>query len=93
MVTVSDPGPGFDPALAAIIANDGGRHGLSLIRAACDDVRWLGRGNVCQMLLRQPPAEEVAKARRQSSTSSRLRRSQVLAVAKAMTQRRAAEGD
>lgn len=93
VVTVSDPGPGFDPALAAIVINDGGRHGLSLIRAACDDVRWLGRGNVCQMLFRQPPVEEVATAKRQSSTSSRLRRSQVLAAAKAMTQRRAAEGD
>lgn len=91
VVTVSDPGPGFDPALASVMGNDGGRHGLPLIRAACDDVRWLGRGNVCQMLFRQPPAEEIAKVRRQSSTSSRLRRSQVLAAAKAMTQRRVAD--
>lgn len=92
VVTVSDPGPGFDPMLVDALNNDGGRHGLSLIRAACDDVRWLGRGNICQMLFRQPPAEEIVKVRRQSSTSSRMRRSQVLAAAEAMTQRRVADG-
>lgn len=93
VVTVSDPGPGFDPLLVDAISNDGGRHGLSLIRAACDDVRWLGRGNVCQMLFRQPPAEEVAKAKRRSGTSSRLKRSQVLAAAEEINQRRVADGD
>ena len=91
VVTVSDPGPGFDPMLVDAVSNDGGRHGLTLIRAACDDVRWLGRGNVCQMLFRQPPAEEVAKARRQASTSTRLRSKQVQEAAKLLSQRRVAE--
>lgn len=55
VVTVSDPGPGFDP----VIASAGQdvlqmRSGLFLIKAACDDVHWLGRGNVCQMVFRQP---------------------------------------
>lgn len=94
VVTVSDPGPGFDPMLVdAARANDGARHGLALIRAACDDVRWLGRGNVCQMLFRQPPAEELAKARRQTSASTRLRRTQVLAATRTPGERRVAEGD
>jgi CheY-like chemotaxis protein/anti-sigma regulatory factor (Ser/Thr protein kinase) len=93
VVTVSDPGPGFDPLLVEASNNDGGRHGLALIRAACDDVRWLGRGNVCQMLFRQPPAEEVAKARRGTSTSSRLRSKQVQAAARTLSPRRVAEGE
>src|SRR5208282_4069286 len=59
VITVSDPGPGFDPTIAEIGKDEAHRRrGLYLIRAACDDARWIGRGNVCQMIFRQPPAEE-----------------------------------
>lgn len=60
VVTVSDPGPGFDPILTEMVADEAHRRrGLYLLRAACDDARWLGRGNVCQMLFRQPLPEEM----------------------------------
>lgn len=60
VVTVSDPGPGFDPVLTEMVADEAHRRrGLYLLRAACDDARWLGRGNVCQMLFRQPLPEEL----------------------------------
>lgn len=59
VVTVSDPGPGFDPVFTEMVADEAHRRrGLYLLRAACDDARWLGRGNVCQMLFRQPRPEE-----------------------------------
>jgi CheY-like chemotaxis protein len=70
VITVSDPGPGFDPTIAEIAKDEAHRRrGLYLIRAACDDARWIGRGNVCQMIFKQPPAEErqeqpVVEARR-----------------------------
>jgi hypothetical protein len=44
------------------------RRGLYLLRAACDDTRWLGRGNVCQMLFRQPMADELANKRETTVT-------------------------
>ena len=73
VITVSDPGPGFDPAIAAIAQDDGHRRrGLYLIRAACDDARWIGRGNVCQMVFRQPPAEERAAAPESAPAARRL---------------------
>lgn len=57
VVTVSDPGPGFDPMIAGFGSEDPHqRSGLFLIKAASDDVHWLGRGNVCQMVFRQPGA-------------------------------------
>lgn len=57
VVTVSDPGPGFDPMIAGYGSDDPHcRSGLFLIKAASDDVHWLGRGNVCQMVFRQPDA-------------------------------------
>lgn len=60
VVTVSDPGPGFDPMFTEMVADEAHRRrGLYLLRAACDDARWLGRGNVCQMLFRQPRPEET----------------------------------
>jgi|GEM_PF-413041 CheY-like chemotaxis protein/anti-sigma regulatory factor (Ser/Thr protein kinase) len=59
VISVSDPGPGFDPAIAEIAKQASHRRrGLYLIRAACDDARWIGRGNVCQMIFRQPAADE-----------------------------------
>jgi CheY-like chemotaxis protein/anti-sigma regulatory factor (Ser/Thr protein kinase) len=63
VVTVSDPGPGFDPALADE-GLDGAfrRRGLFLITIACDDARWIGRGNVCQMIFKQPPRSETGSA-------------------------------
>lgn len=83
VVSVSDPGPGFDPALAEAIQDRAHRHrGLPLLRIACDDVRWIGRGNVCQMVFKQPPLDErhaakqgdttvmLAKLRRKSGASS-----------------------
>jgi len=64
VVTVSDPGPGFDPILTEMVADEAHRRrGLYLLRAACDDTRWLGRGNVCQMVFRQPQPEESAAKR------------------------------
>ncbi len=85
VVTVSDPGPGFDPILTEMVADEAHRRrGLYLLRAACDDTRWLGRGNVCQMLFRQPLPDDagsrrettvtnlVPKARRRVTTSSKL---------------------
>ncbi len=85
VVTVSDPGPGFDPTLAEIVKDEAHRQrGLYLIRAACDDTRWIGRGNVCQMVFKQPPATEVipsqhttaidgaAKLRKRVTTSCKL---------------------
>ncbi len=63
VVTVSDPGPGFDPVLAEMVADEAHRRrGLYLLRAACDDTRWLGRGNVCQMIFRQPQPEDGTSA-------------------------------
>jgi anti-sigma regulatory factor (Ser/Thr protein kinase) len=57
VVTVSDPGPGFDPLITGFGSDDPhSRSGLFLIKAASDDVHWLGRGNVCQMVFRQPGA-------------------------------------
>ena len=85
VVTVSDPGPGFDPVLTELVANEAHRRrGLYLLRAACDDTRWLGRGNVCQMVFRQPQPEELAtkcettasnlvpKLRKRAGTSNKL---------------------
>jgi CheY-like chemotaxis protein/anti-sigma regulatory factor (Ser/Thr protein kinase) len=82
VVTVSDPGPGFDPILAALVKHEPHRRrGLYLIRAACDDTRWLGRGNVCQMLFKQPAADEdrrreavdlESKLRKRPATSGKL---------------------
>ncbi len=85
VVTVSDPGPGFDPILTELVADEAHRRrGLYLLRAACDDTRWLGRGNVCQMVFRQPQPEEltnkrdttaitlVPKARKRVTTSNKL---------------------
>jgi len=85
VVTVSDPGPGFDPILAEIVKDEAHRQrGLYLIRAACDDTRWIGRGNVCQMVFKQPPATQVVsrqdttatnavpKVRKGTATSSKL---------------------
>jgi DNA-binding NarL/FixJ family response regulator len=70
VVTVSDPGPGFDPALAEIVKDEAHRQrGLYLIRAACDDTRWLGRGNVCQMVFKQPPATEILSRRETTATN------------------------
>jgi len=58
-IEVRAPGPGFDPTIAEIAKDEAHRRrGLYLIRAACDDARWIGRGNVCQMIFKQPPAEE-----------------------------------
>ena len=74
VVTVSDPGPGFDPALA-----DEGlegafrRRGLFLITIACDDARWIGRGNVCQMIFKQPPRSETGSANRERDGGRRRR--------------------
>ena len=60
VVTVSDPGPGFDPLMAGFGSDDPhARSGLFLLKAACDDVHWLGRGNVCQMVFRQPGASGI----------------------------------
>jgi CheY-like chemotaxis protein/anti-sigma regulatory factor (Ser/Thr protein kinase) len=60
VVTVSDPGPGFDPTMAEIIKDEAHRQrGLYLIKAACDDTRWIGRGNVCQMVFKQPATVEI----------------------------------
>jgi CheY-like chemotaxis protein/anti-sigma regulatory factor (Ser/Thr protein kinase) len=71
VVTVSDPGPGFDPVLAEIGKDEAHRRrGLYLIRSACDDARWIGRGNVCQMIFRQPSADERVPADQQASDSS-----------------------
>lgn len=85
VVTVSDPGPGFDPVLTEMVANEAHRRrGLYLLRAACDDARWLGRGNVCQMLFRQPRPDASAgkgdalatalagKSRKRGSSSHKL---------------------
>jgi CheY-like chemotaxis protein/anti-sigma regulatory factor (Ser/Thr protein kinase) len=85
VVTVSDPGPGFDPILTEMVVDEAHRRrGLYLLRAACDDTRWLGRGNVCQMVFRQPQPEEltnkrdttaitlVPKARKRVTTSNKL---------------------
>lgn len=85
VVTVSDPGPGFDPLLTEMLADQAHRRrGLHLIRVACDDTRWLGRGNVCQMVFRQPSPDEITpkrettvtnlvpKARKRITTSSKL---------------------
>jgi anti-sigma regulatory factor (Ser/Thr protein kinase) len=72
VITVSDPGPGFDPTIAEIAKDEAHRRrGLYLIRAACDDARWIGRGNVCQMIFKQPPAEE-----RQGPPAAEVRRSE-----------------
>jgi FixJ family two-component response regulator len=69
VVSVSDPGPGFDPVLAEAVQDEAHRHrGLHLLRIACDDVRWIGRGNVCQMVFRQPPVEECRAARSGDTT-------------------------
>jgi CheY-like chemotaxis protein/anti-sigma regulatory factor (Ser/Thr protein kinase) len=69
VVTISDPGPGFDPALAEIIKDEAhSQRGLYLIRAACDDARWLSRGNVCQMLFKQPPVDEKTGRRETTAT-------------------------
>lgn len=71
VVTVSDPGPGFDPVLAEMVADEAHRRrGLYLLRAACDDTRWLGRGNVCQMVFRQPQPEEIAARRDTTATNA-----------------------
>jgi len=85
VVTVSDPGPGFDPVLTEMVADEAHRRrGLYLLRAACDDTRWLGRGNVCQMVFRQPQPDEspskletmttnlVPKVRKRGSSSKLL---------------------
>jgi DNA-binding response OmpR family regulator len=84
VVTVSDPGPGFDPVLTEMVADEAHRRrGLYLLRAACDDARWLGRGNVCQMLFRQPRPEDadgvdamttglLPKGRRRGTSSHKL---------------------
>jgi CheY-like chemotaxis protein/anti-sigma regulatory factor (Ser/Thr protein kinase) len=85
VVTVSDPGPGFDPLLMEMLADQAHRRrGLCLIRAACDDTRWLGRGNVCQMVFRQPASDGqqtkngttvtnlVPKPRKRITTSTKL---------------------
>jgi CheY-like chemotaxis protein/anti-sigma regulatory factor (Ser/Thr protein kinase) len=70
VVTVSDPGPGFDPVLTEMVADEAHRRrGLYLLRAACDDTRWLGRGNVCQMVFRQPQPDEIAARRETTSTN------------------------
>jgi CheY-like chemotaxis protein/anti-sigma regulatory factor (Ser/Thr protein kinase) len=77
VVTVSDPGPGFDPVLVGMMNDEAHRRrGLYLLRAACDDTRWLGRGNVCQMLFRQPMADEFASKRETTVTNlvSKIRR-------------------
>jgi CheY-like chemotaxis protein len=70
VVTVSDPGPGFDPVLVGMMSDEAHRRrGLYLLRAACDDTRWLGRGNVCQMLFRQPMADEFTSKRETTVTN------------------------
>ncbi len=70
VVTVSDPGPGFDPILTEMVADEAHRRrGLYLLRAACDDTRWLGRGNVCQMLFKQPQPDEITNRRETTSTN------------------------
>ena len=70
VVTVSDPGPGFDPMLMEMVADQAHRRrGLYLIRAACDDTRWLGRGNVCQMTFRQPRPDELTTKRETTATN------------------------
>lgn len=62
VVTISDPGPGFDPAIAEMVKNEAHRQrGLYLIRAACDDTRWMSRGNVVQMLFKQPKSVDDAR--------------------------------
>jgi DNA-binding NarL/FixJ family response regulator len=71
VVTVSDSGPGFDPTLTEFMKDETHRQrGLYLIRAACDDVRWLGRGNICQMVFRQPAAHKDRSAKDSSTRVS-----------------------
>jgi CheY-like chemotaxis protein len=71
VVTVSDSGPGFDPTLLEFLQDEAHRQrGLSLIRAACDDVRWLGRGNICQMVFRQPGTQTLAAHKAITHTKS-----------------------
>lgn len=70
VVTVSDPGPGFDPVLTEMISDEAHRRrGLFLLRAACDDTRWIGRGNVCQMVFKQPQPDEIGLRRETTSTN------------------------
>ena len=80
VVTVSDPGPGFDAGMANLERDRAlSRRGMHLIRTACDDVRWIGRGNVCQMVFRQPPPEEVMAAQRARQARSERRRAKRMA--------------
>lgn len=82
VITVSDPGPGFDPTIAEFTKDESHRRrGLYLIRCACDDARWIGRGNVCQMIFKQPTSDEVktlqlsAEVRRLDAKQARRSRS------------------
>ena len=61
-IRVADSGQGFDrTSVPAVSVDNAGGRGVFLMDSFCDEVRWLGNGNICEMVFQRLKPNSVRK--------------------------------